>query len=294
VDDTASPPPSLETGTDEGGCRIRSKFPNGTVVVPRRSYLSATLAALLTASAAKAPSETAIARAAETEGTADDGISDGPSDDGLQQRTRRRTRLLQVIGSKDSSEGAVMEAIDGLLPYDPSGGRGATLSADLDGEWRLLWSAKAEAFSPLLKLPPPFRPESYQYLGGAAAGEVGPDRVAQGLTGGSLLGPSREWWLSSGVRPSPTDPSVLEILPPFRFELGGPYRSGTPKRLVVEAGSDAEFRKLNGRTSQAQAAPKNTYRQAYLERNGKGSLRISTITGGDPVIVGAVFVHEKM
>ena len=93
---------------------------------------------------------------------------------------------------------------------------------------------------------------------------------------------------------APDDPSVLEIFPPFRFELGGRYQTGKPKTLVVEAGSDAEFRKLNARTSEAQAAPKNRYQQLYLERNGKGSLRISTITDGDPVIVGAIFVHEKL
>jgi hypothetical protein len=64
--------------------------------------------------------------------------------------------------------------------------------------------------------------------------------------------------------------------------------------LVETAGSDAEFRKWNARTSEAQAAPKNRYQQLYLERQGQGSLRISTITAGDPVIVGAVFVHEKL
>lgn len=87
---------------------------------------------------------------------------------------------------------------------------------------------------------------------------------------------------------------MLDILPPFRFEVGGRYGTGIPKNRVVEAGSDAEFRKLNARTSDAQAAPKNSYKQLYLEREGKGSIRISTITDGDPVIVGAIFVHRKL
>jgi hypothetical protein len=204
-----------------------------------------------------------------------------------------RSKLLRLItNNKKSDETEIVNMIENLIPLDPSQNKGALSTEDLDGEWKLLWSAKAEAFSPLLKLPYPFKPESFQYLGKASAGEVGPNRVAQGLTGG-ILGPS-QLWLSSGVRPSSGDSSVLEILPPFRFELGGRYQSGKPKRLIVEAGSDAEFRKYNARTTEAQVAPKNSYRQLYLERQGKGSLRISTITAGDPVIVGAIFVHEKL
>mmetsp|Transcript_11143 Transcript_11143/g.32216 ORF Transcript_11143/g.32216 Transcript_11143/m.32216 type:complete len:324 (+) Transcript_11143:350-1321(+) len=204
----------------------------------------------------------------------------------------KRNNLLQSIRSSKSNEAEVLAAIETLVPLDPSGSKGATLAKDLDGEWELLWSAKAEAFSPLLKLPKPLKPDSFQYLGTAAAGEVGPDRVAQGLTGG-ILG-QKQLWLSSGVRPSVDDASVLEILPPFRFEVGGRYGTGIPKNRVVEAGSDAEFRKLNARTTEAQEAPKNSYKQLYLEREGRGSLRISTITAGDPVIVGAIFVHRKL
>ena len=205
-----------------------------------------------------------------------------------------RTRLMQLIRDPISSgnEAQVLAAIEDLVPFDPSQKKGAALVEDLDGEWELLWSAKAEAFSPLLKLPKPFKPDSFQYLGSAAAAEVGPDRVAQGLTGG-ILGP-KQLWLSSGVRTSSSDASILEILPPFRFEVGGRYQTGAPKKRLVEAGSDADFRKLNARTSEAQAAPKNSYQQLYLEREGKGSLRISTITDGDPVIVGAIFVHRKL
>ena len=47
------------------------------------------------------------------------------------------------------------------------------------GEWELIWSYGAEAFSPLLTLPRPFRPDSYQYLGPIATIEVGEGRVAQ-------------------------------------------------------------------------------------------------------------------
>eukprot|EP00555_Chaetoceros_dichaeta_P013703 CAMPEP_0198264258 /NCGR_PEP_ID=MMETSP1447-20131203/14982_1 /TAXON_ID=420782 /ORGANISM="Chaetoceros dichaeta, Strain CCMP1751" /LENGTH=267 /DNA_ID=CAMNT_0043953135 /DNA_START=166 /DNA_END=972 /DNA_ORIENTATION=- len=208
-----------------------------------------------------------------------------------------RNILLQLIRPSNKSsinvnEAEVLNAIENLVPFDPSVHKGATMKEDLDGEWELLWSAKAEAFSPLLKLPKPFKPDSFQYLGNAAAAEVGIDRVAQGLTGG-ILGQS-QLWLSSGVRASSEDESMLEILPPFRFEVGGRYQSGKAKKRLVEAGSDAEFRKLNSRTAEAQSAPKNSYRQLYLERQGKGSLRISTITDGDPVIVGAIFVHRKL
>lgn len=203
-----------------------------------------------------------------------------------------RDRLLQLVRKPSNNEADILTAIENLVPFDPSNKKGASLSGDLDGEWELVWSAKAEAFSPLLKLPKPFKPDSFQYLGNAAAGEVGPDRVAQGLTGG-ILGQT-QLWLSSGVRASSSDDSMLEILPPFRFEVGGRYQTGTPKKRLVEAGSDADFRKLNARTNEAQAAPKNSYQQLYLERQGKGSLRISTITDGDPVIVGAIFVHQKL
>lgn len=187
-----------------------------------------------------------------------------------------------------------MEAIEQIVSVQPTRENGSTLAKDLDGEWVLLWSIKADAFSPLLKLPKPLKPDSYQYFGRAADLEVGSNRVAQGLTGG-ILGP-KQLWLSSGVVPVPEegDPGMLEIRPPFRFEVGGRYGMGEPKVTIVEAGSDAEFRKVNARTTDAQNAPKNRYRQLYWEGEGKGSLRISTITEGDPVIVGAVFVHQKL
>jgi len=202
-----------------------------------------------------------------------------------------RKQLMNLI-QQDKDEETIMAAINDLVPFDPSKRRGAALPEDLDGEWKLLWSAKAEAFSPLLTLPSPLKPDSFQYLGKAASAEVGPDRVAQGLTGG-ILG-KNQLWLSSGVRTSPSDSSILEILPPFRFELGGRFQTNKPKKLIVEGGSDAEFRKQNARTQEAQEAPRNSYQQLYLELEGTGSLRISTITEGDPVIVGAIFVHQKL
>jgi len=175
-----------------------------------------------------------------------------------------------------------------------SKGRGAA-EPDLGGEWKLIWSYGAEAFSPLLTLPKPFRPESLQYLGDVATSEVGEGRVAQGLTGGVLFpGTGLQLWLSSGAVVAEDDPSVLVIKPPFRLQLGGQVRSGTKKKTVVEGGSDADFRSQNARTVEAQEAPPNRYKQMYLEGGGSGALRVSTITDGDPVIVGATFVHQKI
>lgn len=202
--------------------------------------------------------------------------------------------LLAIQNQRPESE--ILDII-ARLP-DPSGGRAASAdyAPNLDGAWKLVWSAKADAFSPLLKLPQPLRPESYQYLGTAAAKEVGEGRLAQGLTGG-ILGRDRQLWLSSGattLEDATDGAATLVIQPPFRLQLGGPYGSNQPKQMLVEAGSDADFRKLNARTPEAQLAGKNLYKQLYLETKGAGSLRISTITAGDPVIVGAIFVHEKL
>ena len=98
--------------------------------------------------------------------------------------------------------------------------------------------------------------------------------------------------LSSGVLPAADGPpSTLEIMPPFRLELDAAGR----RRLLVEAGSDADFRALNARDAEAQAAPRNRYAQSYLETSGRaGDLRVSTVVSGDPVIVGSVFVHERV
>lgn len=203
--------------------------------------------------------------------------------------TSNRDQLLDAIARK-SSDKEVISILQNLK--DPSNGKGATFPDRLEGEWELIWSYGAEGFSPLLKLPRPFRPESYQYIGSPAATEVGEGRIAQGLTGG-ILG-NNQLWLSSGAVPFDQDPSVLEIQPPFRFQIGGRYGSGQAKKTLVEAGSDAEFRKVNARTEEAQLAEKNQYQQMYLEDGGRGSLRVSTVIAGDPVIVGEIFVHRKL
>eukprot|EP00546_Thalassionema_frauenfeldii_P021602 CAMPEP_0178899624 /NCGR_PEP_ID=MMETSP0786-20121207/3011_1 /TAXON_ID=186022 /ORGANISM="Thalassionema frauenfeldii, Strain CCMP 1798" /LENGTH=210 /DNA_ID=CAMNT_0020570517 /DNA_START=112 /DNA_END=744 /DNA_ORIENTATION=+ len=206
-----------------------------------------------------------------------------------QPSSSEREVLLSAI-TRGADDATVMDALTNLIPLDPSKGK---LSEDLlDGEWKLLWSIKAEAFSPLLQLPRPFKPASYQYFGSTAAAEVGSSRVAQGLTGG-LLG-QKEIWLSSGVTPSEENSSSLTILPPFRLQVGGRPGSGDTKRTLVDAGSDADFRAVNVRSKDAQAAPRNEYQQLYVEGGGAGALRISTIASGDPVIVGAIFVHEKL
>lgn len=124
--------------------------------------------------------------------------------------------------------------------------------------------------------------------------------MAQGLVGGvvSLLGGSdTEVWLSSGALAKTDNPSILEIYPPFRFQLGkvsGATSGDREKRTIVESQSDAEFRAANARSTEAQLAPKNEYEQLYLEDYGTGSLRVSVIAKGDPVIVGDIFVHQKL
>eukprot|EP00980_Cylindrotheca_fusiformis_P017559 scaffold5508_cov104-Cylindrotheca_fusiformis.AAC.3 len=202
-----------------------------------------------------------------------------------------RSNLLRAIQQK-KPETEVMQAINKLIPLNPAKKGPPSWREDLEGEWKLIWSANDE-FSPLLRLPKPFKPDSYQYFGQLANAEVGEGRVAQGLTNG-IFGTSQAW-LSSGIQPlSAENPYMLEIEPPFRLQLGGRPGTGTPKTTIVEAGNDADFRKVNARTVEAQQAPKNIYEQLYVERNGKGSLRISTITDGDPVIVGTILIHEKM
>lgn len=206
--------------------------------------------------------------------------------------TPERALLLSAI-TENADDATIASALQRLVPQDPSRGSAAASPSLLEGRWELLWSAKAEAFSPLLQLPRPLRPDSFQYLGEAAATEVGPGRVAQGLTGG-VLGPV-QIWLSSGVAPSADDGSVLDISPPFRLQIGGREGSRSPKQTLVESESDADFRAnaINARSEEAQRAPPNKYWQLYVEEGPK-ALRISTIVSGDPVIVGAIFVHQKL
>jgi len=238
---------------------------------PRRAAAASRRAALSRAAAAAAAAllPGAAARAAPPAAGAD-----------------ARAALLAAIAA-GAADADVAARVAALVAEDPSRGAAAASPA-LGGTWRLVWSARAEAFSPLLRLPPPLRPESYQLLGDAAAAEVGAGRVAQLLTRG-VLGGGR-LWLSSGVAPA-AEADVLEIYPPFRLEL----EAGAARATLVEAASDAEFRAANARAAEAQAAPRNRYQQQYLETTGRaGDLRISTIVSGDPVIVGAVFVHERV
>jgi hypothetical protein len=207
----------------------------------------------------------------------------------------QRNALLQALSDKSSDE-VVLHAIQNLIPINPMKSKSSSNYSDaLNGEWKLLWYNKSD-FSPLLKLPSPLRPDSYQYFGSIAEKEVGSGRVAQGLTGGILtaLGPKKELWLSSGAVAKESDPSILEIYPPFRFQLGESPGSSLPKQTIIESQSDADFRAVNARTTEEQLAPKNEYEQLYLEDWGRGSLRISVVVRGDPVIVGDMFVHQKM
>lgn len=206
-----------------------------------------------------------------------------------------REALLEALSNKSSDE-FVSKAIQNLIPLNPMKSKSSSkYTTELSGEWKLLWYNKSD-FSPLLKLPSPFRPDSYQYFGSIAEEEVGTGRVAQGLTGGVLkaLGPNKELWLSSGAVAKETDPSILEIYPPFRIQLGEKPGSSAAKQTIVESQSDADFRAVNARSTEAQMAPKNEYEQLYLEDIGSGSLRISVVARGDPVIVGDMFVHQKL
>eukprot|EP00967_Tisochrysis_lutea_P083450 scaffold115985_cov35-Tisochrysis_lutea.AAC.1 len=179
-----------------------------------------------------------------------------------------RAALLALLAtSPPNDDVAVAAAVEQLTPLDPSRGRGAT-SAALAGRWQLLWSGHADAFSPLLNLPRPIRPESLQLLGSAAeAAGCGEGRIAQLLDFPVPLLPVVR--LSSSARPDPADGRTLEIFPPFRLELlPGTSGGSGDGRMLVEAGSDAEFRALNARTAQAQVAPRNRYEISYLEESG--------------------------
>jgi len=264
--------------------------------------------------------------------------AEAASSSSLSSFIERRNALLRVISSTKSTEDDVLIAIKDLVPFGPlvqpssssssssSSFSSSTFNSALDGTWQLLWYNKAD-FSPLLQLPAPIRPSSYQYFGPIAEREVGPNRAAQGLVGGvvsTVFGKDAELWLSSGIGPSSSssdesrssdkDSTTLIIYPPFRLQLGHIPRSTTTatednnnnnnnsssssnnnnKRTIVESESDADFRKVNSRTVEAQNAPRNEYEQLYIENLGTGSLRISVITKGDPVIVGNMFIHQKL
>jgi len=199
---------------------------------------------------------------------------------------RERMDLMAKISEQASDEN-IAAAIAKLEILDPSGGKAAT-SDQLGGTWELIYSVNAEAFSPLLNLPTPIRPTSLQLIGESATPVVGEGRIAQILN--FPLVPL-SFILSSGAVPYASDSSIIEIFPPFRFDV----KLGGAKKQVVEAGNDADFRALNVRTAEAQAAGRNLYKQRYLENTGmKGDLRISEVIAGDPVLVGVLFVHRRI
>ncbi|KAL7430842.1 hypothetical protein ACHAXM_002380 [Skeletonema potamos] len=259
--------------------------------VSRRHLFGQTLTSFLATNLILGSSQLALAKVVATPSSSTIDSSSAAS-----SIPQERNTLLEAISSNSSDE-VIVQAIQNLIPLNPlKSSSPSEYNSALDGEWKLLWYNKSD-FSPLLKLPSPFRPDSYQYFGKIAEQEVGEGRVAQGLVGGvvSLSGGSKkELWLSSGAVPSKDDPSILEIYPPFRFQLGETPGSSSPKSTIVESQSDAEFRAANARSTEAQLAPKNEYEQVYLENFGSGSLRVSVITKGDPVIVGDMFVHQKM
>ncbi|KAJ8598467.1 hypothetical protein CTAYLR_010105 [Chrysophaeum taylorii] len=142
-------------------------------------------------------------------------------------------------------------------------------STSVDGCWKLLWSARTRNFSPLLELPKPIRPDSTQFF------EDG--RIENSLTRG-VLGGSR-LVLTAGF----DDPLIL---PPFRFDVRVLDRS----IRLVDAGSDADFRRTQARSQEEQRAPRNRYVQLYLGKD----IRVSKVVEGDPVILGATFVHRRL
>ena len=190
---------------------------------------------------------------------------------------KERLDLLNAINRK-ASDDEVMQAISNIELIDPSNGKAAT-SEFLGGEWELIYSVNAESFSPLLNLPKPIRPSSFQLLGDSAKPVVGDGRIAQLLNFPII---PLSIILSSGAVPYEKDSSVLEIFPPFRLEA----KLGGSNVQLVESGSDADFRALNARSQEAQEAGRNLYKQRYLENTGKrGDLRISEVIAGDPVLV---------
>ena len=197
-----------------------------------------------------------------------------------------REGLLRAIAEGQSDE-AVLAWCDQLIPFDPSGGKGASVGS-LGGSWRLLWT-KDEAPAAAQLLRKAFhQPVSTQLLGAEAAALVGEGRVAQLLDVAGLV----HFELSSGATPDGDDPSVLNILPPFRFSAS--FAGGSPINLA-NADSDADFRAVNARSEEARKAPRNRYTQQYLETSGhSGDIRVSRITEGDPAIVGNVYVHQRL
>lgn len=198
------------------------------------------------------------------------------------QRATVRAELLRLIAAGAPDE-QILRQIEALVPFDPSGGRGAVDSA-LSGTWDLLFT-KDEAPAPVQWARKTLHQPVGTQLLGADAARFGAGRVAQLLDIGGI-----RFELSSGATPADDDARVLKIFGPFRFDAVVAGR-----RLAVAATEDdAGFRQLNARSAEAIAAPRNRYMQVYLETSGRpGDLRISRITEGDPAIVGNIYVHAR-
>eukprot|EP00586_Coscinodiscus_wailesii_P016672 CAMPEP_0172500350 /NCGR_PEP_ID=MMETSP1066-20121228/137159_1 /TAXON_ID=671091 /ORGANISM="Coscinodiscus wailesii, Strain CCMP2513" /LENGTH=292 /DNA_ID=CAMNT_0013274531 /DNA_START=164 /DNA_END=1042 /DNA_ORIENTATION=+ len=210
------------------------------------------------------------------------------SEDEMNSGSPERRELLRLISSgSNASVDDIESVISRLDKLDPSAGTGAIVP-ELDGKWELIYSINAESFTTLLSLPKPIRAKSFQLLGSEAVKTLGEDgRVAQVLQ--FPFGPSIV--LSSGAVPVGGDGTTLEIFPPFRLELAFLGQKVT----LVNAGSDSDFRALNARDDDAKAAPRNMYKQRYLETSGKsGDIRISEVVSGDPVVVGTLLIHRRV
>ncbi len=74
-----------------------------------------------------------------------------------------RDAVLTAI-SQNSSDEIILSAIRNLIPLNPlKSSPSSTYRDALDGTWQLVYTS-GYSTSPLLKLPPPLRPDSYQYF----------------------------------------------------------------------------------------------------------------------------------
>ena len=86
----------------------------------------------------------------------------------------RPSEPLRALIAADGSEAQVLAAMESLVSAGSGGAASSEGLSEVAGTWRLLGSAGASKFSPLLGLPRPIRPESLQLLGPPAAQQVGP------------------------------------------------------------------------------------------------------------------------
>ena len=222
-------------------------------VLRRREAVGVGILGASTALLLNAPS------AAATSPTGSNGV--GASD----SLSARESLLASISASSAETEAAV----DRLIATVPPPSRTASAPA-LAGEWRLLWSVKADAFSPLLNLPPLLRPASFQLLGAAAAAEVGDGRISQVLR--FPFGP--QLVLSSGAIPADDDLTQLEIQPPFRFEvrerLVKSHKARPNRRMCKRKGCKQPSADLWGQhTHTSTNTPHEPKIQARASKNGR-------------------------